>query len=280
MTAVEPFEVAAGPFTFRGVAAGPSDGRLVLLLHGFPESTHEWRHQLPALADAGYRAVAFDQRGYSPGARPQGVEHYAIDHLVGDVLAVADDIGGHRFDLVGHDWGAAVAWHVAARHPDRVRTLTAVSVPHVRAFGAALGAADGDQARRSAYMQVFRSGQGEEEGAAALLSLFGFVGDPSPYVSLLSEPGALTAALNWYRAMSREDSDRCGPVSVPTLFVWSDGDAAIGRTAAEGCAEHVVGPYRFEELTGIGHWIPEEVPDRFNELLLAHLGADYGHVEA
>jgi pimeloyl-ACP methyl ester carboxylesterase len=279
LSAFEPFAVDAGGLVFDGVAAGPVDGRLVLLLHGFPESSYEWRFALPALAAAGYRAVAFDQRGYSPGARPEGVEHYRIDHLVADVLAVADDMGGHRFDLVGHDWGAAVAWHVAARYPDRVRTLTAVSVPHVRAFGAALASKTGDQARRSTYMQEFRSGGGEAEGAAALLSRFDFADDPAPYIELLSQPGALTAALNWYRAMAREDSDRCGPVRVPTLYVWSDGDVAIGREAADGCAAHVEGPYRFEALSGVSHWIPEEAPEPFNRLLLDHL-AGHGQLDA
>src|SRR4051812_48257716 len=113
------------------MADGPEDGELVLLLHGFPQSWWEWRHQLEALGKAGYRAVAPDQRGYSPGARPGGVEHYGVEELVADAVGFADALGVDRFHLVGHDWGAIVAWYVAATHPDRLKTLSIVSTPHL-----------------------------------------------------------------------------------------------------------------------------------------------------
>ncbi|MGH9165227.1 MAG: alpha/beta fold hydrolase, partial [Acidimicrobiales bacterium] len=131
---IEDVEIAFGDLVFSALAAGPHDGRLVLLLHGFPQTSAAWRPLLSALALAGHRAVAFDQRGYSPGARPPAVADYAVDHLVADVVGVADTMGAGGFDVVGHDWGAAVAWGVAAAHPGRVRTLTAVSVPHPVAF--------------------------------------------------------------------------------------------------------------------------------------------------
>jgi len=279
---VEAIDIPAGGWLFRGLAAGPPDGRLVLLLHGFPQSSQEWRHQLVALAESGYRAVAFDQRGYSPGARPHGVEHYGVDHLVSDVLAVADELGGHHpIDLVGHDWGAAVAWQVAGRYPERVRSLTAVSVPHGAAFRAALMSASGDQARRSSYVAFFQQeGTAEEtllaDSGGGLRRVFdgsGFPGDPTAYITSMQEPGALTAALNWYRALSLESFGAMGPISVPTLYVWSDQDPAIGREAAEGTAAHVEGPYRFEELAGVSHWIPEAAPDQLSRLLLDHLSA-------
>jgi pimeloyl-ACP methyl ester carboxylesterase len=273
---VESFEVTAGPFTFRGVAAGPADGRLVLFLHGFPQSSHEWRFQLAALASAGYRAVAFDQRGYSPGARPAEVAAYAVGHLVADVLAVADDMGGHCFDLVGHDWGAAIAWQVAGRYPERVRTLTAVSVPHPHALTAAMRDAASDQGGRSSYMARYRSAAPGEveaeflaEDAAALRAMV----PDEEYVRRLKEPGALAAAINWYRAATRDDVAGVGPATAPTLFVWSDGDHAIGRDAAERCGAHVDGPFRFEVIEGVDHWIPEHAPDRLNALLLEHLAA-------
>ncbi|HVE47353.1 MAG TPA: alpha/beta fold hydrolase [Acidimicrobiales bacterium] len=283
--AAEDLELLAGPWSFRALAAGPEDGRLVLLLHGFPQSSYQWRHQLAALGEAGYRAVAFDQRGYSPGARPEGVENYSIDRLVADVLAVADELNSHQIDLVGHDWGAAVAWQVAGRYPERLRSLTALSAPHGAAFRAALASSSGDQARRSSYIAFFQQeGTAEEtllaEGGAGLRRLFevsGFPYDPAPYVELLQEPGALTAALNWYRALVRGGAGAAmasvamGPVTVPTLYVWSDQDPAIGREAAEGTAEHVEGPYRFEVLAGVSHWIPEAVPDQLNRMLLDHL---------
>lgn len=284
---VDVFEVPAGSLTFTAHAAGPGDGRLVLFLHGFPQTSFEWRHQMAALAAAGYRAVAYDQRGYSPGARPEGVDRYHLEHLVADVLAVADGLGAARFDLVGHDWGGGVAWVVAARHPDRVRTLTAVSMPHPAAFAEALFGGDREQAAKSSYLAVLRA-----EGAAEALLLagdgdglrrvFAGTGHPAPealdeYVGVLTQPGALTAALNWYRSLSPDDAPAVlgalEPVAVPTLYVWGDGDTALGRAAAEATAEHVEGPYRFEALAGVGHWIPEEVPERLNELLLEHLAA-------
>lgn len=278
---IDEIEVPAGPWLFRGLAAGPEDGRLVLLLHGFPQSSYEWRHQLLALAEAGYRGVAFDQRGYSPAARPEGLEHYSVDHLVTDVMAVADAIGGHQIDLVGHDWGALVAWQLAGRYPQRVRSLTAVSVPHAAAFVAALASESGDQIRRSAYIAFFQQeGTAEEtlladEGAGLrrLLKASAFPGDAEPYIALMREPGALTAALSWYRALGRGMVQPAGPISVPTLYVWSDGDPAIGREAAEGTGDHVEGPYRFEVLAGVSHWIPEAAPEELNRLLLEHLAS-------
>src|SRR5436309_8749192 len=158
---VEHLEIPVGEFTFDARAAGPDDGELVLLLHGFPQSSFEWRSQLAALGEAGYRAVAPDQRGYSPRARPDGVENYAVEHMVADTVAMADWLGGHQFHLVGHDWGAAVAWAVAGLHPEHLRTLTIVSVPHPKAFAAALQTED--QQNRSSYIQHFRQeGKAEE----------------------------------------------------------------------------------------------------------------------
>ena len=277
---MERFEVSTGGMTFTGRAGGPEDGRLVILLHGFPQSSFEWRHQIAALAEEGYRAVAPDQRGYSEGARPEAVDAYGMDHLVADVLAIADDMGGHRFDLVGHDWGAAVAWQVAGRYPDRVRTLTPVSVPHPRAFAGALRNAAGDQAQRSSYMDFFRS-EGSEDlmtagGGAGLRNLFASSGltDVDEYVDLLLKPGAMRAALNWYRAASIESVEAMGPITMPTMYVWSTDDQALGREGAEATAQFVEGPYRFEVLEGISHWVPELAPERLNDVLLDFLSSN------
>ena len=279
MTTVE-IPVGADVFTAR--AAGPDDGELVLLLQGFPQTSWSWRHQLDALGDAGYRAVAPDQRGYSPGARPDEVERYAVAQLVNDVIAIADEIGGHTFHLVGHDWGAAVAWQVAGRHAHRVRTLTILSVPHPHAFGRALtGEGGSDQASRSGYIQFFRSDGAADtflaDGGAALKGLFEMTGLAAdavgPYVEVLQQPGAMQAALNWYRAADLTATEGLGPITMPTLFVWSTEDPALGREAAEWTAEYVEGPYRFEVLDGVGHWIPEQAADRLTPLLLEHLRA-------
>ncbi len=279
---MEIIEVPVGAYRFNVRVAGPADGRLVLLLHGFPQSSLEWRHQLATLADAGYRAVAPDQRGYSPKARPEGVEHYATAHLVADALAIADEMGGHQVDVVGHDWGAWVAWNLAARYPERLRTLTAVSVPHPAALSDAILAGNVDQAARSAYIGFFR-----QEGIAEKTLLINDGGglrkmlvatglpeqETDPYVELMREPGALTAALNWYRAVTPEEAKGIGPITTPTMYVWSDKDVALGRDAAEATASHVEGPYRFEVLEGVSHWIPEVAAEELDRLLLEHLSS-------
>ncbi|MCP2169450.1 alpha/beta fold hydrolase [Goodfellowiella coeruleoviolacea] len=267
--------------TFDAIAAGPEDGRQVLLLHGFPQASMQWTHQVAALGAAGYRAVAPDQRGYSPQVRPERVEDYRMSELVADVLAMADSLGWRRFDLVGHDWGSAVAWTVAAEHPERVRTLTAVSVPHPTGFAQARKE-DPDQELRSRYITVFqRAGEAERrllaDNATALRRVFEWKVPPShvdEYVARMSEPGALTAALNWYRAMKY--GERVGPVAVPTLYVWSTEDSAVGSTAALGNEKWVTGSYRFEMLEDVSHWIPEEAADALTGLILEHLAAHSG----
>jgi pimeloyl-ACP methyl ester carboxylesterase len=265
------------------VAAGPSDGPLVLLLHGFPESSYEWRHQLPALAEAGYRAVAPDQRGYSPRARPEGADAYHVDHLVADVLAVADHLGGGPFHLVAHDWGAVVGWMLAGRHPDRLLTFTSLSTPHPSALAEAIWSPGGDQAARSAYVQFFRLPEvpervllaGECAGLRAILANTGFVHRAAvdEYVRLLCDPAALTAVLNWYRAADLAGLAELGPITTPTLYVWSTCDPALGREAAEDTASRVQAPYQFVVLDGVSHWIPEDVPEDLNPLLLEHLSS-------
>ncbi|MDQ3569018.1 MAG: alpha/beta hydrolase [Actinomycetota bacterium] len=279
---MDTIELPVGDYTFSARAAGPEDGRLVVLLHGFPQSSYQWRHQLAALAEAGYRAVAPDQRGYSPGARPEGVEHYGTDHLVADVLAMVDEMGAHQVDMVGHDWGAWVAWHLAARYPERLRSLTAVSLPHPVAFVDAALRGKGDQAVRSAYIGLFRQeGIAERtllvndgDGLRKALVAAGLPRKEADYyVGLMRQPGALTAALSWYRAVSPEDAEGIGPITTPTLYVWSDQDAALGRDAAEATASHVEGPYRFEVMEGVSHWIPEVAAEELDRLLLEHLSS-------
>jgi pimeloyl-ACP methyl ester carboxylesterase len=273
---MEALDLTVGEYTFSARADGPPDGELVLLLHGFPETSYEWRKQLPVLAAAGYRAVAPDQRGYASGARPENVDAYRIDELVSDAIGFVDALGVGRFHLVGHDWGGAVAWYAAARHGDRVRTLTVVSTPHPTALAHSI--AHGEQQEKSSYMLTFRDPSAEamflDNDAAMLRALYEGSGlndatAAAEYVRVLTEPGGLTGGLNWYRANDfRADM---GPVTVPTMYVWSTDDVALGREAAEATAAHVDGPYRFEVIEGVSHWVPEEAADRLNELLLSHL---------
>ncbi|MFJ8582445.1 alpha/beta fold hydrolase [Micromonospora sp. NPDC093277] len=272
--------VDARGLTFDLRTGGPEEGAPVLLLHGFPQHGGEWDEVVPALHAAGLRTYAPDQRGYSPGARPAAVEAYRIRELVADAAGVLDALGVASAHVVGHDWGAAVAWGLAAAHPDRVRTLTAVSVPHPAAMAHALATVPRQRAR-SAYMSLFRRPGTAERvllamRATALRRMLGGVGDAARvarYADPMREPGALTAALNWYRAMSGADMRAVGPVGVPTTFVWSDGDVAIGRTAAEGCVAHVTGDYRFVELAGVTHWIPDEAPAPLAAAILARVAS-------
>ena len=278
-TAVALVELAVGDLVFDARAEGPADGELVILLHGFPQTSFSWRNQLDALAAAGYHAVAPDQRGYSPGARPADVGEYRVERLVGDVLGIADDLDVERFHLVGHDWGGAVAWQVAGRHPERLRTLTSLSTPHPAAFRQSIQ--DGEQRDKSSYMLFFRSPEAEpfflDNDAAGLRALYtaSALADEAveEYVRVLTQPGAMTGALNWYRAADLGLVEGLGPITMPTMYVWSTYDPALGREAAEATAAHVEGPYRFEILEGVSHWIAEEAPDALNTLLVEHLGA-------
>jgi pimeloyl-ACP methyl ester carboxylesterase len=274
---IESIQIPTAAGTFDALTAGPADGRKVLLLHGFPQGALEWEHQLGALADAGHHAVAFDQRGYCAGVRPAEVADYRMAELVADVLRVADALGWAEFDLIGHDWGAAVAWALADRQPDRVRTLAAVSVPHPQSFNEALHG-DEDQQRRSAYLGMFQQpGVAEQfllgDDAAGLRRMLQQAVEPAKlerYVARLSEPGAVTAALNWYRATRPEDVETA-PITVPTLYVWGAEDIGVGRVAAVGTKAWVSAPYQFEEFEGIAHWVPEEAPERLSSVLLGHL---------
>lgn len=265
-------------FVFDAIEAGPIDGELVLLLHGFPETKRSYRHQLPALAAAGYRAVAVDQRGYSPGARPAGVDSYRIDALVRDTIAMADSLGADRFHLVGHDYGAVVAWQVAGRHPDRLWSMTSLSVPHPFAYCEAYETSD--QAERSGYFAWFRDPAtdtelGDPERLRRLYLAAGLSADDADaYAAALGSPAAIGSALNWYRAAGPEMIFELGPITVPVLYIWSTEDPALGRDAAERTAAHVAGPYRFEVFDGVDHWIPEHAAAETNRILVEFLASD------
>jgi pimeloyl-ACP methyl ester carboxylesterase len=274
--------IDVGGLSFDVAVGGPPDGPAVLLLHGFPENSRMWDGVVPRLHEAGLRTVAPDQRGYSPGARPAGVPAYAIGELVGDALGLLDALDLSAAHVLGHDWGAVVGWHLAARHPERVRTFTAVSVPHPASHAEAIRH-DAEQQRLSAYILAFRVPKVAEatllaDDARRLRRMF----RPLPaeatdvFVRPLQEPGALTAALSWYRAMSRADSMGLGPVAVPTTYVWGTEDRGVGRAAAEGCAPYVTGDFEFVELPGVSHWVPEQEPETVARHALARIAPARG----
>jgi pimeloyl-ACP methyl ester carboxylesterase len=269
-------------FTFTTDVAGPAGGDLVLLLHGFPESRHSWRAALPALAKAGYRAVAPDQRGYSPGARPdpKDLSNYAFDKLITDVIDIADASGaaGRRFHLVGHDWGGQVSWGVAGRHPDRLASLAILSRPHPSSFRRALLKEDGDQKHRSRHHRKFLEPETGsmllEENARRLRRNLASQGVPESaieeHLSVLGNPDALEAALAWYRSNKGLAAD-IGTIQVPTLYIWGDADATVGANAANGTKEFVGAAFGMEVLPGVGHFIMDQAPAKAVDLLLAHL---------
>lgn len=257
---------------------GPEDSSAttVLALHGFPETAWEWQQVAEVLAREGIRVVAPLQRGYSAGARPEEVALYDIEHLAADALAVLDHLGLRQAHVLGHDWGASVAWWLAGQHPDRTATLTAVSVPHLAAFSDAI-LTDPDQQARSAYFDLLRQpGKAEdvllEDGGRRLRAMFdGEVPEEQVdrHMAVIGERRGLTGALNWYRAMRRY---ALPDVAVSTTFIWGDGDPAIARSGAEATASRMTGEYRFVPLTGVGHWLPEQEHDLVAREVLARIG--------
>ena len=259
---------------------------LVLLLHGFPQSRHSWREQVPALGQAGYCAVAPDQRGYSPGVRPDpaaGLSSYSVDRLVADVLdlAAAEGHAAKPFHLVGHDWGGQVSWATAHRHPDRVASLTILSRPHPAAFRRAFRENADEQQHRSRHHKSFHDPNTadlllEEDGRRFKRNLANQgVSEASiaDYYSVLGTRPALESALAWYRAAGALTSTEVGAITVPTLYIWGDADATVGPSAARWTAEHVTGPYRLETLAGVGHFATDQAPAAVTRLLLQHLAS-------
>jgi pimeloyl-ACP methyl ester carboxylesterase len=246
---------------------GPRDGTPVVLLHGFPERSSTWRSVTPLLHEVGLRTVALDQRGYSPGARPRRRRDYRMFHLVGDVVALIEQVGG-PVHLAGHDWGAAVGWAVAMRRPDLLHSWTAISVPHPAAFVRAMKTRS--QRRRSRYMAFFNVPLLPELTARRAGGRFdqsmrkgGMTADEvDRFRREIVEYGALPHALGWYRALPLlKPGSTDHRVTVPTTFVWSDRDIAIGRHGMEGTAAWVDAPYQLVELAGVSHWIPTQAPD-------------------
>ena len=275
-------KIKTGPgLEFDCSVAGATDKSLVLFLHGFGVSRHFWDRQVPSVGEAGYFGVAPNQRGYSPGARPnpEDLDAYRIDRLVDDALDIvaAAGHGDKRFHLVGHDWGGSLSWIIAARHPERLRSLTMLSRPHPASFLRALAMPDGEQKRRSGHHTAFL----EPDAVPKLLanncewlrSRHMRQGMPeaatNAHMSVLGNEAAMEAALAWYRSSGPRQP--LGPVKVPTLYLWGDADDTVGRVAAEGTADFIEAPYQFEVLPGVGHYAADQVPDRVTELLLAHL---------
>lgn len=283
-----------GGLTFDITDAGPADGEVIVLLHGWPQDRHAFDPVIPLLTAAGYRALAFDQRGYSPGAQPTSTSSYAMSELVADVLALLDAAGVTEAHLVGHDWGGAVAWSVAERAPERLASLTVLSTPHPRAMTQALQ--HPEQLLKSWYMLAFQVPALPEAVLrpmlATVLQRSGLPAFESyRYAARFRTASTASGSLAWYRAQGAAEARRAvkrvrgilptgsgggpeehAPITVPTTLVWGRGDTALGRRGTMATAQWVSGPYRLVELDA-GHWLPETRPREVAEAILDRVGA-------
>ncbi|MEM7399153.1 MAG: alpha/beta hydrolase [Pseudomonadota bacterium] len=271
--------IRANNMTFRARVAGSgnSQGDGVILLHGFPETSIMWEPLLQALQEAGYRAIAFDQRGYSPGARPRFENAYTRGKIASDALAIADAVGFEKFHVVGHDFGGAIAWTLADRRSERVLSLTSLSMPHPLALSEALSNPS-PQWPASSYVLFYRLPFMPELvlgfDQAALLKHWKWDRHPEDHIveyrRVFSEPGALHAALDWYRAFEFRSLDPAGKVRPPTLFVWGEEDRAFSHASALATANYMDGPYRFRSVNA-GHDLMLDVPQIVVSEVLGHL---------
>jgi pimeloyl-ACP methyl ester carboxylesterase len=293
--------VVANDVRLHVVTAGPEDGDVVVLLHGFPEFWYSWRKQIPALVDAGYRVVVPDMRGYNRSEKPHGIRAYRIDELVADVVDVIEQYAGASGDpatdeaasahVVAHDWGGGVAWSVAVGRPDVVDRLAILNAPHPERFRELLRRPA--QLRRSWYMFAFQLPTLPEYGltrddAAVFEDLFG---DSMPaselrhYRDAIQRPGAARSSVNYYRSFLREGlKDELpflsasipmpdGHVNVPTLVVWGDDDEALLPANADGL-DRWIPDLRVERIPDASHWVQLDAPERVNDELRAHLAPE------
>ena len=264
--------------TFDVFDEGPLDGEVVVLLHGFPERSTTWRNVVPLLHERGYRTIAMDQRGYSPGARPERRWNYRIGHVVDDAVALIDEIGG-PVHLAGHDWGAIVAWAVAMQRPELLRTLIAISVPHPMAYLRA--SITSRQLTKSYYIGLFQLPFIPEWAASkaggridtALLKGGMTKEEVARYRREIIDDDVLHYALMWYRAAVLIDpkNSPTRKVQVPTTLVWSTKDVACDRAGAELTERYVDGPYEFVVLDGITHWVPTQAPEATAEAIIKRI---------
>lgn len=268
------------------VEAGPEDGKLVVLLHGFPEFWYSWRHQIDALAAAGYRVIAPDQRGYNLSDKPRATSAYAIEELAQDVVGLVAAYGRKSAMVVGHDWGAAVAWWLSLRHPEVVERLAILNVPHPAVMRKNL-TSNLKQLRKSWYMFFFQLPLLPEnlfKAADCAMGARSLVASSRPnaftpidldrYREAWKRPGAVRAMVNWYRAALRHaprSMPKGGRVQSPTLMIWGARDKFLGRELAQPSIERCDDGRLvfFEDAT---HWVHEEEPARVNELLLEFAG--------
>jgi pimeloyl-ACP methyl ester carboxylesterase len=278
MTATTTRFVDANRLRFEVLEAGHGD-RLALCLHGFPEHAVSWSHQTDTLVALGYRVWAVNQRGYGLTTRPPDIADYKMSNLVADVAALIDASGASEVVLIGHDWGAMVAWTFAALRVRPLSRLVIMNVPHPLCFQAALR--HWRQLRKSWYVAFFQLPRLPERALSAnhgqsIRRMFrGIPIDPDTIDILarqIATPGAATAMLNWYRALRlRTPADLSRPIDTPTLVIWGENDIALDPICLDGTDRYVTN-LRIERLPGISHWVQQHAPTQVNALLLDFLG--------
>lgn len=273
---IEIRELQANGMTFRCRVCGlENSGEPIILLHGFPETSRLWEGILISLASRGYRCLAPDQRGYSPGARPKDIKSYRINEIASDVVALADAVGFQKFHLVGHDWGSGCGWTVVELYPERVNSWSALSIPHMAAFSIAKKT-DPDQKKRSWYMDFFQIPVIPETffgftvtGKRPSLWKFSSDEEVADYLSVFRKFDGRRATINWYRA-NKELPVQYGNVSLPTIFIWGNQDIAIGRAGVEMTKQYMKGEYSAIELDA-GHALVQEKFERVKDEILNHI---------
>jgi epoxide hydrolase 4 len=265
------------------VQAGPKSGIPVLLLHGFPEFWYGWRKQIPALAGAGFRVIVPDQRGYNLSDKPKGIKSYLVDELVKDIIGLIDSLAYEKVNLVGHDWGAMVAWNFAYQHPDRLQRLGILNVPHPLVFSRFIRR-DLEQMRRSWYAFLFQlpwlpeTGMRADDWRGAVRALRGsgkihtFTNeDILKYKEAWSQTGAMTAMLNWYRAVRYQTKlPQEMQIKVPTLMMWGVKDVALTYRMARPSIDHCEdGKLIF--IPDATHWVQHDAAEEVNHYLVDFL---------
>lgn len=278
--------IDANGLRFHVATAGPEDGPLIVLLHGFPEFWFGWRRQIDDIASAGYRVWAPDQRGYNLSDKPNGAASYAIDHLAADIIGLIDAAGAEQAVVVGHDWGGAVAWHLAAKYPKRVAKVAILNVPHPEVMLRHLRRGP-CQLLRSSYIFFFQLPAlpewwlGFRHGGRLAQKLrhtsrAGAFSDDelAKYGDAWSQPGAMTGMLNWYRAAMRHPSPDSypSPIEVPVLLIWGSRDAFLGQEMAQPSIERCLHG-RLEVIGSATHWVHLEEAERINRLIIEFLAA-------
>ena len=251
------------------------EGRPVVLLHGFPDSGGLWRHQVPALAGAGFQVIVPDLRGYGRSGKPQAVEDYSLSLVAQDVLAILASLEVARAHVVGHDWGAALAWGLAAYVPGSVDHLVTLSVGSPVTFRRTM-----EQREKSWYMLLFQF----RDIAEQWLTMDGWANfrewsqhpDADGVIADLERDGSLTSGLNWYRANVPPETLVGGVIELPavqspTMGIWSSGDMALLESQMRDSAKFCASTFRYERLDGLGHWMQWEAPESVNALLLDFL---------